>query len=99
MHHEMADKIWQAAWDLFRDVGYYNTDSHRIIEVTDGEIKEALYMARGQYTVGAGREARVMKHRSIEDTDPPFCIMSPDITVDEKYHQSLCMAYLKEPPA
>ena len=23
--------------------------------------------------------------------------MSPDITVDEKYHQSMCMAYLKEP--
>ena len=26
---EMADNIWQAAWELFREVGYYNTDSHR----------------------------------------------------------------------
>ncbi|OEU47658.1 MAG: hypothetical protein BA866_13435 [Desulfobulbaceae bacterium S5133MH15] len=93
----MADRIWQAAWDLFREVGYYNTDSHRIIEVTDEEIKEALYMANDQYVVGGGKDARVMKHRSVEDPEPPFCIMSPDITVDEKYHQSMCMAYLKEP--
>ncbi|MGD9975671.1 MAG: monomethylamine:corrinoid methyltransferase, partial [Desulfatirhabdiaceae bacterium] len=93
----MADRIWQAAWDLFRDVGYYNTDSHRIIEVTDAEIKEALYMANDQYMVGGGKDARLFKHRQVEDKTPPFCIMSPDITVDEKYHQSMCMAYLKEP--
>jgi hypothetical protein len=93
----MADRIWQAAWELLVEVGYYNTDSHRLIEVTDEEIKEALYMANDQYTVGGGKDARIMKHRSIEDPEPPFCIMSPDITVDEKYHQSMCMAYLKEP--
>ena len=39
---DMADRIWQAAWDLFRDVGYYNTDSHRLIQVSDEEIREAL---------------------------------------------------------
>lgn len=93
----MADRIWQAAWDLFREVGYYNTDSHRIIEVSDEEIKEALYMANDQYWVGGGKDARLWKHRQVEDKTPPFCIMSPDITVDEKYHQSMCMAYLKEP--
>ncbi|MBW1636005.1 MAG: monomethylamine:corrinoid methyltransferase [Deltaproteobacteria bacterium] len=93
----MADRIWQAAWELLVEVGYYNTDSHRLIKVTDEEIKEALYMANDQYIVGGGKDARVMKHRSIEDPEPPFCIMSPDITVDEKYHQSMCMAYLKEP--
>ena len=94
---DMADRIWQAAWDLFREVGYYNTDTHRIITVTDEEIREALYMANDRYTVGGGKDARVFKHRDIEDRERPFCIMSPDITVDEKYHQSMCMAYLKEP--
>ncbi len=94
---DMADRIWQAAWDLFRDVGYYNTDSHRLIQVTDEEIREALYMAKDQYWVGAGKDAILWKHRQVEDTDPPFCILSPDITCDEQYHQSICMAYLKEP--
>ena len=93
----MADRVWQAAWELVTTVGYYNTDSHRVIGVTDEDIKEALYMSPGQYTVGGGKDAKAMKHRAIEDTEPPFCIFSPDITVDEKYHQSMCMAYLKEP--
>ncbi len=93
----MADRIWQAAWELFREVGYYNTDSHRIIEVSDAEIREALYMANDCHLVGAGKDARMWKHRTVEDQTPPFCIMSPDITVDEAYHQSMCMAYLKEP--
>jgi methylamine--corrinoid protein Co-methyltransferase len=93
----MADRIWQAAWELFRDVGYYNTDTHRIIQVSDQEIKEALYTAGDHYWVGAGKDARLFRHRGVEDRRPPFCIFSPDITVDEKYHASMCMAYLKEP--
>lgn len=93
----MADRIWQAGWELFREVGYYNTDTHRIIQVSDEEIREALYTTRDRYWVGAGKDARLFGHRTVEDRTPPFCIMSPDITVDEKYHQSMCMAYLKEP--
>jgi hypothetical protein len=94
---DLADRTWQAGWALFREVGYYNTDTHRIIEVSDEEIKEALYTAQGQYWVGSGKDARLWKHRQVEDAEPPFCIYSPDITVDEHHHQSMCMAYLKEP--
>ncbi len=94
---DMADRVWQAGWDLFREVGFYNTDSHRLIEVSDEEIREALYMANDRYWVGEGKDARLWRHRQVEDRRPPFCIMSPDITVDEHLHQSVCMAYLKEP--
>jgi len=51
----LADRVWQAAWELYREVGLYNTDTHRIIKVSDQEIKEALYMHPGQYWVGAGK--------------------------------------------
>jgi hypothetical protein len=94
---DMADRIWQAAWELFREVGIYNTDTHRMIRVSDEEIKEALYTAKSDHWVGSGKDAILWKYRSIEDTEPPFCILSPDITCNEEYHQSLCMAYLKEP--
>ena len=94
---DLADRVWEAAWELFREVGTYNTDTHRIIKVTDEEIKEALYMEPGQYLVGANKEAKLWKHRSVEDTEPPFCITSGDITVDEQDHLSLCLAYMKEP--
>ncbi len=93
----MADRIWLAAWELVREVGVYNTDTHRMIRVSDDEIKEALYTAQKEYWVGSGKDAVRWKYRSIEDRRPPFCILSPDITCNEEYHQSICMAYLKEP--
>lgn len=93
----MADRIWQAAWELVREVGVYNTDTHRMIRVSNDEIKEALYTGQYEYWVGSGKDAVLWKYRSIEDRRPPFCILSPDITCNEEYHQSLCMAYLKEP--
>ena len=94
---QMADRIWQAAWELVREVGVYNTDTHRMIRVSDDEIKEALYSAKNEYWVGSGKDAILWKYRAIEDRRPPFCILSPDITCNEEYHQSMCMAYLKEP--
>ena len=93
----MADRIWQAANELVVQVGYYNTDTHRIIEVSQDEINEALYTAQGRYWVGTGKDARLWEHRQVEDKKPPFSIYSPDITYDENLHQSVCMAYLKEP--
>lgn len=94
---QLADRIWQAGWEFFREVGVYNTNSHRIIKVSDEEIKEALYLTPGQFWVGAGKDAVLWKHRQVEDRTPPFCILSPDITVDEPLHHSMCLAYLKEP--
>lgn len=93
----MADRIWQAAWELVLEVGVYNTDTHRMIRVSEDEIKEALYTGQDEYWVGSGKDAVHWKYRSIEDRRPPFCILSPDITCNEEYHQSMCMAYLKEP--
>ncbi len=95
--NNLADRVWQAGWELFREVGLYNTDTHRIIQVSDDEIKEALYMTAGAYWVGAGKDAVLWKHRQVEDREPPFCIFSPDITCDENLHHSMCLAYLKEP--
>ena len=28
---DLSDRVWQAGWELFREVGLYNTDTHRII--------------------------------------------------------------------
>ena len=93
INDDMADRIWQAAWELFREVGVYNTDTHRMIRVSDEEINTA----KSEYVVGSGKDAVLWRYRAIEDPEPPFCILSPDITCNEEYHQSMCMAYLKEP--
>ena len=93
----LADRVWQAGWELFREVGLYNTDTHRIIRVSDEEIREALYTVKGEYRVGAGKDQVWWRHREVADSQPPFCIFSPDITCDENLHHSICVAYLKEP--
>lgn len=93
----MADAVWQAAWDFFRDVGVYNQDTHRIIEFSEEEMREALYCAPSSYTVGVGKDSRVFGHRTVEDARPPFVIFSPDITYDEADFYQACVAYLKEP--
>ena len=93
----LADRVWQAGWELFREVGLYNTDTHRIIKVSDQEIKEALYMHPGEYWVGAGKDAVLWKHRMVEDAKTPFCLFSPDCTCSEELHYSMCVAFLKEP--
>ncbi len=94
---QLADRVWQAGWELYREVGLYNTDTHRIIKVSDQEIKEALYMHPGQYWVGAGKDAVLWKHRQVEDKKTPFALFSPDCTCSEELHYSMCVAYLKEP--
>ncbi|MEL7563459.1 MAG: monomethylamine:corrinoid methyltransferase [Dehalobacterium sp.] len=94
---DLADRIWQAAVEFFLEVGTFNQDTSRIIKFTESEVKEALFAAPSQYIVGANHDQRIFQHRDVEDTKKPFIIMSPDITYDEEYFLSACIAYLKEP--
>ncbi|MBW2122169.1 MAG: monomethylamine:corrinoid methyltransferase [Deltaproteobacteria bacterium] len=94
---ELADRVWRAGWELFREVGLYNTDTHRVITVSDEEIDEALCVAGDHYRVGAGKDSVLWKHRQVEDREPPFCLFSGDQTCSEELHYSMCLAYLKEP--
>jgi methylamine--corrinoid protein Co-methyltransferase len=93
----LADRVWQAAVDFFLEVGTYNQNTHRVMKFTEAELKEALFAAPDQYLVGANQDQRVFGHRDVEDRKRPFIIMSPDITYDEEYFLSACIAYLKEP--
>lgn len=97
--NDLADRVWQAAAEFFLEVGVLNVDTHRRIMVDESELKEALYHAPGRYLVGAGKDARLWEHRSVEDTSPPFCIFSPDITCDEEIFLPMSIAYIQEPLA
>jgi hypothetical protein len=95
----LADRVWQAAVELFLDVGVLNVITHRRILLDQAEVREALYHAPGRYWVGDGRDARLWEHREVEDTKPPFCIFSPDITCDEELFLPMSLAYIQEPLA
>ncbi len=95
----LADAIWQAGLELFLQVGVLCVDTHRIMAFDEAEVKEALYLTPGEYLVGAGKDARYLRCREVEDARPPFVIFSPDISCDEELFLPMCIAYLKEPLA
>lgn len=96
---DLADRIWQAAVEFFLSVGVLNVDTHRRILIEESELREALYHAPGKYWVGAGKDVRLWTKRQVEDTQPPFCIFSPDITCDEELFVPMSIAYIQEPLA
>ena len=95
----LADSLWEAAMDLYLEVGTLCTDSHRRILFTEDEMKEALGNFPGKFTLGFGRDSRELSSRQIEDPQRPFCIFTPDITCDEDLFVPMSMAYLQEPLA
>ena len=97
--NKLADRLWEAAMDLYRTVGTLCTDTHRRILFEEEEIKEALGNFPGKFTLGFGRDSREISHRKIEDTQRPFCMFTPDITCDEDLFVPMSMAYLQEPLA
>jgi hypothetical protein len=96
---DVADRVWQAAFELFLEVGVLNVDTHRRIIIEESELKEALYHAPGRYLVGDGKDARWWQDRRPEDSAPPFCIFSGDITCDEEIFLPMTVAYCQEPLA
>jgi len=97
--NSLADDLWKAAFEFYLDVGTLCTSTHRRILFQEGEIHEALKNFPGRFVVGSGRDSREMSRRGIEDARRPFCLFSPDITVDEQDFVPMTMAYLQEPLA
>jgi methylamine--corrinoid protein Co-methyltransferase len=96
---ELADAVWQAGLEFFLAVGVLCVDTHRILTFDEREVREALYLIPGEYLVGVGKDARLLRHRQVEDQNPPFVIFSPDISCDEELFLPMCVAYLREPLA
>ena len=95
--NDLADRIWQAAVELFLTVGVYNQDTHRVIRFEERELNEALYAVPSEFLVGANHDQRRLSRRHVEGKERPFIIMSPDITYDEGIFFSSCLSYFKEP--
>lgn len=96
---DLADRVWQAAVELFLEAGVLNVDTHRRILLSESELNEALYHYPGRFLVGTGNDVRLWESRHPESNEAPFCIFSPDITYDEDLLLPSCIAYVQEPLA
>jgi methylamine--corrinoid protein Co-methyltransferase len=73
--NSLADDVFEASLDFYREVGTYCTDTGRIIKFDESEIKEALKTAPSKLLFGEGEDAKTLVPRKPESKIPPWCFI------------------------
>jgi methylamine--corrinoid protein Co-methyltransferase len=71
----LADSVFEAALELFLEVGGYCTDTGRVILYSDSEVKEGLRNAPRSLFLGEGMDRKELLPRKIGDKSPPWCLL------------------------
>lgn len=96
--NDMADRLYQAGLDLFVEMGVYNQSTERCFHFSRHEVESAVAAAPRSITLGTGKDARVMRHREIETTDPCIVHSGPTGTPSsERYHPLILYSCAQEP--
>jgi methylamine--corrinoid protein Co-methyltransferase len=96
----MADRVYQAAVDLFLELGVYCTDTQRAIRFTREELQWALENASREVRYGREKETVSVYPRKIEDRRDPICFFSAVGTpVTEEMFLPVARSYAQEPLA
>ena len=78
---DLADRVFEAAVELYSQVGTYCKDTERIIKFDEEEIKRGIREAPKKAFFGEGKEAKVFLPRKPEDSNPPWCHVGAGIAV------------------
>jgi methylamine--corrinoid protein Co-methyltransferase len=70
---DLADRVFQAGLEFYRDVGTLCLDTSRIIQFSDQEIIEGLATAPSAPVFGDGKDAKAYVGRKPESQIPPWC--------------------------
>jgi hypothetical protein len=73
--NSLADDVFEASLDFYREVGTYCTDTGRIIKFDENEIKEGLETAPARLLFGEGEDAKTLVPRKPESRIPPWCFI------------------------
>ncbi len=95
---DMADRVFEAGLQLFVEFGAYCQSTERCIRFSRAEVLELLAQAPSAVTLGAGKDAVVMRHRGVEDGSPTVMHSGPTGTpASEKYHPLILLSCAQEP--
>ncbi len=95
---DMADRLYQAGLELFLDMGVYNQTTERCILFPREEVETAVAEAPSGFTMGSGKDAREMRHRQVETTNPCIVHSGPTGTPSsERYHPLILYSCAQEP--
>lgn len=74
---ETADLVFAAAVELLADVGLYNKDSQRVVQVTREEILEIASSRLSEIELGTGAERVTVRERKPGSSFPPVIVTGP----------------------
>jgi hypothetical protein len=92
---DLADRVFQAGFELYRDVGLYCPDSQRVMKFTEGELLQALKDCPPETILGEGKEQRILVPRRPDCETPPWCwlgALGAPVSTEELY-SSIMEAY------
>ncbi len=92
---DLADRIYQAAFDLYADVGTYVIDTERVIQFSRQEIEDAVYEAPKEAYFGEGPDRCVFKGRRPDDAEIPHCHVGSGTDTTEDVALKMVEAYGK----
>lgn len=95
---QMAKGMFEAGMRLALEMGMMSVSTSRVIEFTENELKTALRTAPQQFTLGMGKDSRVMRARTFGDGHPmTVCGGCPGTPLPEELFLPVMMSYAREP--
>ena len=96
----LADRAYEAALELFEQVGFYCLDTKRVVRFSRSEIEERVALAPDTYTWGEGKDRGVTYSRKVEDLrDPSFVASGLGVPVPQDMFVKVCQAIASVPLA
>jgi len=71
---ELADRIYQAGFEFFLDIGTYCVNTHRVIKLTKQEVLEEIAASPSAVKIGQGVDQVTLLHRDVEDSQEPIVV-------------------------
>jgi methylamine--corrinoid protein Co-methyltransferase len=96
--NKMADAVFEAGVQLALKMGMLCTDTSRLINLSEPEIRLTLKVAPKEMVLGLGRDSRVLRARRFDDGYPMIvCGGPPGTPLTEELFLPVMISYAKEP--
>lgn len=94
----VKEDLFLAGVEMLSTIGVYNTDTRRVIKVTESEITEAIKKAPRRLQLGEFRDAVIMEPRKSNSSKRPIVQGGPTgSTVSEDIFIQMIQSYAQEP--
>ena len=95
---QMAKGMFEAGMKLAIEMGMMSVSTSRIIQFSEEELWSAVRNSPKQFTLGMGKDARVMRARTFGDGHPmTVCGGCPGTPLPEELFLPVMMSYAREP--